>query len=269
MKKALKALFIALVFVLFTVVTQIGGLIYALSLLLNTRLKFTPLKFIALFLSIYFLCSLVVVPMIAPFAGRTALPIFGKLKPLNYMTVLLNRHHVKPELKTQLQDISVEFVNSFPSSRVSYLDANFPFFDGFPLLPHLSHSDGKKVDLAFFYKEMSNDKLMNSAPSFVGYGVFEEPSANEVNYAEICKEKGYWQYGILSSFVPQWKKDDFQLDIKRTKALIQLLAVDSNTSKIFIEPHLKKRWNLEGYDKIRFHGCQAVRHDDHIHTQIF
>jgi hypothetical protein len=31
---------------------------------------------------------------------------------------------------------------------------------------------------------------------------------------------------------------------------------------------LKARWNLTQYDKIRFHGCQAVRHDDHIHTQV-
>ena len=38
-------------------------------------------------------------------------------------------------------------------------------------------------------------------------------------------------------------------------------------SKIFIEPHLKKRMNLKN-PKIRFHGCRAVRHDDHIHLQI-
>ncbi|MFT5619364.1 MAG: hypothetical protein ACI85I_002607, partial [Arenicella sp.] len=38
--------------------------------------------------------------------------------------------------------------------------------------------------------------------------------------------------------------------------------------KVFIEPHLKTRLGLENYSKIRFHGCQAVRHDDHIHVQL-
>ena len=38
--------------------------------------------------------------------------------------------------------------------------------------------------------------------------------------------------------------------------------------KIFIEPHLKTRWGLKNYQKIRYHGCHAVRHDDHIHVQL-
>jgi hypothetical protein len=25
---------------------------------------------------------------------------------------------------------------------------------------------------------------------------------------------------------------------------------------------------LGGYDKVRYHGCHAVRHDDHIHIQL-
>lgn len=265
----LKGLLHSLVFVFLTLITQIGGFIYVFSLLIGARLKLPRLKFVGLFLIIYLSFSLLIIPLIAPFAGRKALPIHGKLRPLNYMTVLLNRHYVRSALKSQLQDISIEFVNSYATSRINYLDANFPFFDGFPLLPHLSHNDGKKVDLAFFYKERINGKLINSTPSFIGYGVFEEPSATEVNYAEICERKGFWQYGILSSFVPQWRKNDLQVDDKRTRALIHLLVKDSRTSKIFIEPHLKTRWKLERYDKIRFHGCQAVRHDDHIHTQIF
>ncbi len=33
------------------------------------------------------------------------------------------------------------------------------------------------------------------------------------------------------------------------------------------KPHLKTRLKLSSA-KIRFHGCQAVRHDDHIHVQL-
>ena len=42
---------------------------------------------------------------------------------------------------------------------------------------------------------------------------------------------------------------------------------NSNTHKIFIEPHLKQRLGIKN-QKVRFHGCGAVRHDDHIHLQI-
>jgi len=39
------------------------------------------------------------------------------------------------------------------------------------------------------------------------------------------------------------------------------------TGKIFIEPHLVKRLKLAS-NKIRFQGCRAVRHDDHLHVQL-
>jgi len=40
-----------------------------------------------------------------------------------------------------------------------------------------------------------------------------------------------------------------------------------NLGKVFVEPHLKTRMKLVD-SKIRFHGCGAVRHDDHIHIQL-
>ena len=154
----------------------------------------------------------------------------------------------------------------FEGTKTNYLDANFPFFNGFPLLPHLSHNDGRKLDLAFYYKQ--GDEKSNGAPSFIGYGVYEDPVNKEQNYPQICAERGNWQYGFMSTIVPQWNKNKYELDVQRTRELIKLLAQDDLTSKIFIEPHLKQRWRLTRFDNIRFHGCQAVRHDDHIHTQI-
>jgi hypothetical protein len=55
--------------------------------------------------------------------------------------------------------------------------------------------------------------------------------------------------------------------ILRTKALVNMFVSEYEIGKIFIEPHLKTRLKLTS-DKIRFHGCQAVRHDDHIHVQL-
>ena len=37
--------------------------------------------------------------------------------------------------------------------------------------------------------------------------------------------------------------------------------------KDFIEPHLAKRLGATT-SKIRFQGCKAARHDDHIHVQL-
>ncbi|MEP4534121.1 MAG: hypothetical protein ABJ004_13610 [Cyclobacteriaceae bacterium] len=163
-------------------------------------------------------------------------------------------------------NITDRLEEKYEGTSTNYLDANFPFANGFPLFPHLSHNDGRKLDLAFFYKRAN--QRTNKAPSFIGYGIYEDPTKGESDYPTDCKQRGYWQYGLLSSVVPQWNKDNYQLDVERTRELIRLLAIDERTSKIFIEPHLKQRWKLNKYDNIRFHGCQAVRHDDHIHTQI-
>ena len=161
-----------------------------------------------------------------------------------------------------------KFVDKYPKSTIKYLDANFPFWNGFPLLPHLSHNDGKKVDLAFLYLNTKSKKQSNKTPSFIGYGVYEEPYPNEYNTPANCRKKGYWQYGILGRIVPQNKTKELALDENRTKYLIKNLCQDNRVQKLFIEPHLKNRLLLSKYSKIRFHGCHAVRHDDHIHLQI-
>ena len=221
-----------------------------------------------MFLLLYLSFSLVVLPILAPIFGRTSLPLWGNLKPLNFGTCLLNRHYVTPQLKSQMENLGDEMSNMFPGTKTNYLDANFPFFDGFPLLPHLSHNDGKKLDLAFYYIDGTTGNPSSSAPSVIGYGVYEDPRVGEVNTAEVCRQGGYWQYELIGKIVPQWKKEKFNIDETRTSALIKLLAESEVTSKVFIEPHLKSRWGLSAYNKSRFHGCHAVRHDDHIHTQV-
>lgn len=54
---------------------------------------------------------------------------------------------------TLLAGLSREMAHTFPGTVTLYLDANFPFFDGFPLLPHLSHVDGRKRDIAYYYAD--------------------------------------------------------------------------------------------------------------------
>ncbi|GAA5022490.1 hypothetical protein GCM10011506_00830 [Marivirga lumbricoides] len=249
-----------------TIITQVGGVLYFLTLLTAKAFKLNQLKGLAMFGVLYLITSFAILPAMAPVFGRTALPFTGNLKPLNFGTCLLNRHYVTPELKYQLVEIADEMNKQFAGSVTHYLDGNFPFFNGFPLIPHLSHNDGKKLDLAFFYTK--KDGSINSAPGFIGYGIYESPAEGEVDYPARCREQGYWQYGILSSFVINLGNGDYQLDVDRTRTLIKLMAEHRLTSKIFIEPHLKQRWELDQYKNIRFQGCRAVRHDDHIHTQV-
>lgn len=157
--------------------------------------------------------------------------------------------------------------NKFPGTTINYLDANFPFINNFPLLPHLSHNDGKKLDLSFQYNDKGTGQIADDVPSFIGYGICEEPKRGEENKPEDCNKKGYWQYSLLRHYVPQANKDQFMFDNKRTRELLHTLASHNGVGKIFVEPHLKARLGLSN-SKIRFHGCQAVRHDDHIHVQL-
>ena len=151
------------------------------------------------------------------------------------MTCILNRHYVRHELKENIQSVAKKMSKKYPNTILSYLDANFPFYNGFPLLPHLSHNDGKKLDVAFFYKSKLGEELNRKAPSLMGYGVFEEPKHGEYNAPKNCENRGFWQYSILEKFVPQWNKDDMVFDLNRTKSMIQFMLKEKSTSSV--------RWN--------------------------
>ena len=269
---ALRIFFIALVFSLLTIVTQVGGLIYVASIAIGAFLKrkFSGWKrtliFPGTFVFLYLVFTAFIIPPIAVRFGRVPLPLTGNLRPVNIMTCVLNRHYVRPALKALALKATDDLQKSFPGSKVNYFDANFPFIDGFRLWPHLSHSDGRKLDIGLFYHD-SDENRLDDSPSPIGYGVFEDPRAGEENYPEKCAEKGYWQYGWMENIVPQGKKKDYVFDPARLKKFMQLVLKDERLDKILIEPHLKTRMKLTA-SKIRYHGCQAVRHDDHIHIQI-
>ncbi len=273
---AVKLLLRALVFILLKLLTQVGGVIYLLSILLwglwspkvKTKLQLVALKS-GLFLSLYLITTFLIVPPVAEFFGRVPLPLAEThhLKPLNRLTCLLNRNYVRPRLRDCAFAVAEDMNTKHPGTALSYLDANLPFISGFPLVPHWSHNDGRKLDLAFCYLDSKTGRELNASPSFIGYGVSEGPRPGEENKTEFCEEKGYLQYGLLNKIVPQWGKDDFVFDSVRTKSMVELLVAQKDIRKAFIEPHLRARLGLNS-DKIRFHGCHAVRHDDHLHIEM-
>lgn len=253
---------------LLTIVTQIGGILWVLNFGYFRLKKGQNSKWVKLisFLIFYLISTFFVIPQLAKQNGRAPLPITKStnLIPLNYLTPLLNRHYVKPKLKSQLIRIANEMNSENSKLKLSYLDANFPFIDGFPLLPHLSHKDGRKVDLSFYYTKDNIEG--NLKPSNTGYGEFVEPINNEFNQTKECKSKGYWQYDY-TKFLTLGSREDLEFDQSNTKSLVDKIVRDPITQKVLIESHLKNRMNLSN-DKIRFQGCHAVRHDDHIHHQI-
>ncbi|NQX84483.1 MAG: hypothetical protein HRT67_00930 [Flavobacteriaceae bacterium] len=204
--------------------------------------------------------NLIIIPPTAQLFGRVQLPIFDKhVQPINIVYPLLFRNYVTPELKTILENTSKS-----TNIRITYLDANFPFMDGFPLLPHLSHNDGKKIDVSFMYLDKSK-QATDKKPSVSGYGVFSNSEANTTS--KTCIKKGYWHYDY-PKYLTFGTLNDLTLDAKTTKTLIRHFIKQPQTQCLFIEPHLKTSLGLSSETKLRFHGCKAVRHDDHIHLQI-
>ena len=51
------------------------------------------------------------------------------------------------ELADALVDVQRGIAKELPSHKVYYLDAGFLFGGGFPMFPHLSHSDGRKLEM--------------------------------------------------------------------------------------------------------------------------
>lgn len=262
MKSPFKFTGLTLLFLLLTLVTQIGGIVLILSLLISKSIKskFRG-KHILVFIILYCFSTFFVVPHLANRFGRTKVI---HATPTNYATVLLNRNYVSSEFHNPIRRLSGTLRTQ--NIKLHYLDANFPFFDGFPLLPHLSHNDGKKLDLSLVY-ETQDGTISNKQKSFSGYGVFEGPQAGESDQISKCKDAGYFQYDYPKYLTFGEINDDLQFSEKGTKLLIETILQFDNIEKIFIEPHLKQRLKLN-HAKIRYHGCGAVRHDDHIHIQI-
>ncbi len=274
MKTLGKILLATLWFALLTLLTQVGGLVWLLSLLLTKNL---PAKFrfrfsnTFVFIVLYAVAAIFVVPPLARKFGRVPLPVSSNphLKPENFLFAAFNRHYVRPELRRALEEVAGQMQTRYPGSVVWYLDANFPFIDGYPLEPHFSHKDGKKVDLAFYWNDAKTGKPVQNVPSPFGYGVCAEPLPGEYDYAADCEGKGFWYISLDKTLAePFFNKENYAFDKEKTGELARLLAEHPAVGKVLIQPHLEKRLGLERYDKFRQQGCKAARHDDHFHVQL-
>jgi len=177
-----------------TILTQVGGIIYLLYQPISffIKKKYDGWKSrgrrILSFVLLYLICSLLIVPIIAKQFDRG------------------------PQLKKVFFDTAKKVNQKYPNTQLIYLDANFPFWNGFPLLPHLSHNDGKKLDIAFLFKNKKTQKIHNKVLSFLGYGFVEPPRKGEYNMPKICAKKGKWMYNALYNITSQHNHQYYEFD---------------------------------------------------------
>lgn len=263
----MKVFFHIIIILFLTILTQVGGIVYLIVVFITRKQKEKrKIKRLGLFAIFYLFVTFLLIPLTAPVFGRERVKETHLLSTHSFFYKLLNRNYVRPELNEALQQISNGLNQKHQGIKVIYLDANFPFFNKFPLLPHLSHNDGKKIDITLIY-QLQNGELTNKKPSVSGYGVYEGPKLNEYDQVSICKSKGNWQYDFPKYLTLGTINKEVSFSEKGTRDLVRETIKQSNIGMVLIEPHLKSRLKLN-YNKVRYHGCHAVRHDDHIHIQL-
>lgn len=254
--------------VVLTILTQVGGLLLLVTAWAARGRRWPWFAGPAIFLLLYAVVSQVFVPPVAGLLGRERLPCFASAeRPYGAASPLycaLNRNYVAPGMQTVVAELAGAMAGTFPGTRTYYLDGNFPFLDGFPLFPHLSHDDGRKLDLAFYYlDDMANDVDGPSSP--IGYWLYSGALPSE---PEPCA--GYRKFSLRWDFEALQPLARTHSDILRMRAMLAWLSTDGRrlgVKKVLLEPHLKARW-APGVDMIRFQGCRAARHDDHLHLEL-
>ena len=268
-----------LVFVILTGLTQVGGVVYLpcrwLSHAAGRRLGFGAVRrclaTAAGFCVLYLVVSMFVLPPVATALGRSPLPCSVEtdrpVAPLNRLVCVLNRHYASAGVHTLLDQLAVRLNEAYPGTVVVYLDASFAFLDGFAMPPHLSHDDGDKIDLAFFYADSQGRYQPIAAPSPLGYWGFEEPRPGDPTPCARRSDLATLRWD-MAFFKPMLSP--LQLDEKRTGLMLRWLNENAellSVEMMLLEPHLTKRFGLKG-PTIRFQGCRPARHDDHVHIAV-
>jgi hypothetical protein len=249
-----------------TVLTQVGGVIYLVALAIRSRVVFAPsrpraalaLIFAGLYLVLWF-----PIQAAASLNGRAGLPCTGEtLRAASPLYCIAHRHYVRLELRTLALEMSQAIAERYPGTITQTLDANFPFIDGFPMLPHLSHRDGRKLDVAFYYAE-DGEYQPGALRSPIGYWAFEEPSARESQPCRGREGALRWDQDWFQVFT----RDDLAAEPERLHGALSWLSQQPETRRMLLEPHLTRRLRLNP-SFVRFQGCSAARHDDHFHVEL-
>ncbi|MGR3540360.1 MAG: hypothetical protein ACU0BS_02890 [Hasllibacter sp.] len=232
---------------LLTLVTQVGGLAWLMALPFRRRWLAFPAAYAALSIAAW---------AAAPQFGRTALPCTGEvLRPANPLYCVLNRHYAAPEMRRAAQALAAALDARFPGTVTETLDAGFPL--PMPMIPHLSHGDGRQLDLALWWRD-AEGYAPGLSPSPIGYfGYADGPTDCPARALDLR-----WDWRWLQRALP-----DRAPDADRLAAALRFLQSDGRIGRVLIEPHLAAAAGVTG-GKIGFQGCRAARHDDHLHLRL-
>lgn len=243
-----------------TVLTQLGGLAWLVGLAFRRGKLATLAIFLLAYMALWGGAQVA-----APVFGRVPLPCTGEvLRTQSRLYCALMRNFVTPEMADVALDAAQAVAVRFPGTGTGTLalDGRFPFLDGMPLVPHLSHDDGEKLDFPFYYANTPDGDgayLPGLTESAIGYFSFLRLGP------ETCPPVWFalrWDMRWLEPL-----HLSIGLEPERTRALIEALAADPRVGKIFVEPPVAEALGLSG-EKIRFQGCRVARHDDNIHVQL-
>ncbi|NDB34749.1 MAG: hypothetical protein EB023_05275 [Flavobacteriia bacterium] len=276
--KILKITFVFMLFSLLTLLSQVGGVILLLWLLvfwsIKKKIKNAWVRrgvHVGGFVVVYMLFVLAIIPMLARLQDRAPLPMTktGNLVPVTYWNVVFMRNYIITSGKEKMVKIADEFAQKHPGLKVKYMDCNYPFNFNFiknkntwilkGLLPHKTHT-GDAADIALIFND-KNGNPSNQTRTFFGYGGSEEPGPHEFNRPKMCDKKN-WQYSFMYRNIP---KKDIHMNGPLTRDLI-LLFRKYAYSTIYIETHLQQRLKLKG--SYGCANCTGVRHDDHFHVKF-
>lgn len=271
MSTVLRLFLHSLVVFILTLLTEIGGVIWLMALAVRAMSGRQTRPALLLLFVLFYAVATLITQQVAPLFGRVPLSCFGgdsaSFSVRSPMFCMLNRNFVTPKLKAAAVELADHMQKTFPGTKTLALDANFPFINGFPLMPHLSHSDGRKLDIAFYYKDETGVFRNGETRSPIGYFAFEQPLPNS---PQPCAGRRNWltlrwDLAFLQPLFPDWHPEDRRM----TEALSWLSSAGRKygIEKVFIEPHIPARLGISN-DVIRFQGCRAARHDDHIHIQV-
>ena len=183
----------------------------------------------------------------------------GPLRSAHWRYCDRDRNFVTARARRSLIAVAEGIARGRPGYVLRYMEASWP--SGVrPMPPHLSHGDGREVDLALFYVDRAGRPLPRP-PTRDGYRAYEPPRREA---DRVC----------TGAHTPHDAPDppagrSWRLDEAATADLVRRLSADPAVRRIFIEPHLKQSLGFAGDPKVRFAGCAAARHDDHIHVDFW
>jgi murein endopeptidase len=169
-----------------------------------------------------------------------------------------DRNWVTPRGQAVMRDVADEVAQKHPGSVVMYMEASWPSGKR-PMPPHLSHGDGRQIDVALFYQSLEG-KPLPRPPNPAGYFAYEPPRPSDPRPCKGVKRPG------PNDDPPKDRK--WRLDEERTRDLIRALLADKRVRRLLLEPHLKRRLGFADDPRIRFLGCNTMRHDSHVHVDI-